>query len=114
MSLTLIASETDMSSPRLLKAPLQKIQLIFETSDEVSLNYDIKGFSYTDFDCFVRQRFRVRSDSALKYTQEYEGRCLFSSKNASCCARPTRVLFRNLSCSNSCLSLSAVLVFIPS
>lgn len=104
MSLTLTASQTDMSSPRVLKSPLQKICLIFNASNEISLNYDLKGFSYKDFDSFVRQRFRVNSDTALKYTQEYEGKSLSSGKTVSMCGGPPRVLLMAyLSCTNASL-----------
>ena len=72
MSLILTESRHSVS-PRLMKLPLQKIYLIFESDEELTLNYDPKGFSYKDFDSFVRQRFQVESDSTLKYTQDNEG-----------------------------------------
>ena len=56
-----------------MKPTLNKIFLIFEADMELTLSYDLKGFSYKDFDSFVRQRFQVNIDSVLKYTQDFEG-----------------------------------------
>lgn len=71
MSLTLTARR-QTESPRLMKPTLNKIFLIFEADMELTLSYDLKGFSYKDFDSFVRQRFQVNIDSVLRYTQDFE------------------------------------------
>jgi hypothetical protein len=71
MSITLTTSQSEMSSPRSPRHP--KISLSYDGVD-CELRYDLLNFVYKDFDSFVRQRFQIKEDAALKYLQNFEGK----------------------------------------
>ena len=52
-----------------------RVRIIYEDYDDVSVQYELKAFSLKDFDYFVRQRFQIEEGTALKYSQDLEGKC---------------------------------------
>lgn len=67
-----------VTDSQLMKAKIQvgspKVRIIYEDYDDVSVQYELKDFSLKDFDYFVRQRFQIAEGTALKYSQDLEGK----------------------------------------
>ena len=69
-----------------------RVRIIYEDYDDVSVQYELKAFSLKDFDYFVRQRFQIEEGTALKYSQDLEGKCVFFLLWFVYCFRPLACL----------------------